>query len=115
MSTRDLIFLIEHPKINFFELIIEFGKEFFEKDGDYIGEFRHWVTGLLSKLVEKEPRYLTDKINELIVEDVIQVREHEIPNEKLGFSEVKIDYSLMDEFSILLYNRLRYSLMKYNV
>jgi len=115
LGVHDLVFLIEHPKINFFELMIEFGKELFEKDGEYIGECRLWITDLLHKLVEREPRYLASKINELILEDIIKVREYEIPSDRWGFKEVKIDYSLMDEFSILLYNRLRHSLMKYNV
>ena len=115
LGVNDLIFLIEHPKINLFELLIEFGKKFFDRDGDYIGEFRQWITDLLGRLVKRRPKYLASKINELIVEDIIKVREHEIFNEKLGIHETKVDYSLMDEFSILLYNRLRYSLMKYNV
>jgi len=115
LGVNELLFLIEHPKINLFELLIEFGKKLFDRDGDYIGEFRQWITDLLGRLVKWRPKYLANKINELIVEDIIKVREHEIFNEKLGNNEIKIDYSLMDEFSILLYNRLRYSLMKYNV
>ncbi len=39
LSVIDLIFLIEHPKINLYELMIKFGKNFFEKDSNYIGEF----------------------------------------------------------------------------
>jgi len=39
LSVIDLIFLIEHPKINLYELLIKFGKNFFEKDSNYIGEF----------------------------------------------------------------------------
>lgn len=102
LGACDLIFLIEHPKINFFELLIKFGGKILEKDGGYIGESRQWVSDLLNRLNKRKPKYLAEKIRELVRKDIIKVRFH---TEKLNIYK-KVDYSLMTEFSILLYNHL---------
>ena len=50
LSSNSIIFLVEFPKIRLFELLIKFGKKFFESDGEFIGDFRQWVSKILRKL-----------------------------------------------------------------
>lgn len=101
LNLDEIIFLIEHPKVKLFELLIKFGKNYFEKDGNFIGEFRLWVLKFLHKLTKERPKYFKVKVEELIKNGSIA-----------GINNCKdyssVDYSLLDEFSILLINRLRY-------
>lgn len=107
LTVNSIFFLIEHPKIMLFELLIKYGNFFFYKDGDQIGPFRQWISRILDKLWKYKFEFLQNKIRRLVEGGIIQVREYEYLDEKLGFYRKKIDYSIMDEFSILLYNRLR--------
>lgn len=107
--TRDLVFLIEHPKINLFELLIKFGEEFFNsKDGPYIGASRQWASNLIHRLIQERPEFLKNTIQKFIEEDIIKVRKVNILKGKNGeeIYDTKIDHSQMGEFSIMLYNAL---------
>lgn len=58
LSENDIIFLVERPKINFLELLINFGKNLFDKDGEYIGEYRSWTGDILHRLNKYRPTEL---------------------------------------------------------
>jgi hypothetical protein len=107
--TRDLVFLIEHPRINLFELLIKFGEEFFKSiDGPYIGASRQWSSNLIHRLIHERPEFLKKKIQNLIEEDIIKVTKVNILKDINGkeIYDTKIDYSQMGEYSIKLYNAL---------
>ena len=115
LNTNDLFFLIEHPKINLFELLISFGEKYFEKEGNYIGDFRQWINYILDILTQKKPKFLEKKIKMLIKEHKIKIKYIPFSNERTGAQETKVDYSIMDEFSILLLNNLKYGLKKFDI
>ena len=107
LTSNSIIFLIEHPQIKLFDLLIKYGKKFFDKDRDLIGYFRQWIFRILDKLWKYEFKYLQNKIRELIERNIIRIKKYECFDKKSRFYRKNIDYSIMDEFSILLYNRLR--------
>ncbi len=112
LSENDIIFLVEHPKINLFELLIDFGKKFFDMDGRYIGEYRTWITDILHRLNKFRPKYLERKVRDLIKRDKIKIRKILVFDDVVGVNLPKLDYSLMDEFSIRLFNALYYGQQK---
>lgn len=106
LSVNDIFFLMEQPKINLFELLIKFGKKVFDKDGDFIAEYRSWTSELIYKLNKFRPKIFERKVRELIKKDIIKVRKK---SRSVGDVYVdQIDYSLMDEFSIRLFNTFYY-------
>lgn len=98
--------VVEHPKINLFELLIEFGKKLWDKDGEYIGEYRTWTGDLLHKLNKNRPEILEKVVKYLIKKDKIKLRKKS--ELVIDIYIDKVDYSLMDEFSIRLFNALYY-------
>ena len=115
LNINELVFLIEHPKINLFELLITFGEKYFEKNGNYIGDFRLWINYILDILTQKKPKFLEKKIRMLIKEHKIRIKYMPFSNERTEAQETKVDYSIMDEFSILLLNNLKYGLRKFDI
>lgn len=105
LNLKALTFLIEHPKINFFDLLIKFGQSHFEK-------FRFSILDCLKKLLKYTPDFFREKV-ELLVKDRILTfpAEKKIASEFNGkiFYENQLDYSDIDDFSIILY--LRYKLL----
>jgi len=115
LSSNDLIFLIEHPCINLVELLIKFGRKYFEEESDFIGDFRKWINYILDTLIQKEPEFIERIIRDLIKEQKITVKYISYINDKTGVKETKVDYSIMDDFSIMLYNTLKYNFMKLHI
>ncbi len=100
LSSREIIFLTEHPKINLFELIIKYGKNYFDKNRD----FAQWTSNFLIKLSKVNKKYLEKKIKALLCTKH-KIVFKEIDNK--NFYQIKLDFSKMDEFSIQLYYLLR--------
>ncbi len=115
LSENDIIFLIEHPKINLLELLFDFGRRLFDKDGEYIGEYRTWTGEILHRLNKYRPEFLEKKVKDLIKKVKIKIRKVSILDKVVGVNVFKLDYSLMDEFSIRLFNCVYYGLRKFDI
>lgn len=115
LSENDIIFLIEHPKINLFELLIAFGKGLFNKDGEYIGEHRTWTSEILRRLSKSRLKYLERKVRDLIKKDKIKIRKILVFDDVARVSIARLDYSLMDEFSIRLFNSVYYNIGDFDI
>lgn len=113
LSLNDIVFLVCHPKINLFELLIKFGKKLFDKDGEYIGEYRTWTGGLLNILNKNRSEILEKTVKDLIKKDKVKIRKVSVFNDTVGVNMSKLNYSLMDEFSIRLFNALYYGQGKF--
>ncbi len=101
---KAIIFLIEHPKINLLELLIKFGQSYIEK-------FRFWILNTLKQLLKHHPDFFREKVELLLKGKTLpSPKDIKIEREFNGtkYYEHRLDYSNMNEFSILLY--LRYKL-----
>ncbi|MFX1345412.1 MAG: hypothetical protein ACFFAI_09920 [Promethearchaeota archaeon] len=110
MKVNDLIFLVSHPKINLFEILIKFGKKLWDKDGEFIGEYRSWTGDLIRMLNKHYPLRLENIVRNLIKKDIIKLRRKKEQINSITID--RVDYSLMDEFSIRLFNALYYGQKK---
>ena len=92
---RAILFLIEHPNINLFELFIKFGHL-------YIRDYYPWIFKFFERLIKKEPIFFENKIESLLQKGDL-VLPKRIANSKDG--EPKLDYSEMDDFSKVFFTR----------
>jgi len=93
LSARTILFLIEHPYLNLFELFFKFGHL-------YLKTFSEWIFKSLDRLVKKNPEFFWNKIDFFLKKGYLR-----LPVMKSTPDDVKLDYSEMDDFSILFFNK----------
>ena len=102
LRINEIIFLCEHPKINLLELLIKF-------EQPYIENYSDWISKFFGKLIKKKPRFLKNKIEILREKGVLPIP---VERECLGNNKTTLDYSGMNDISIMLYNMYK-SLVDY--
>ena len=98
---RAILFLIKHPKINLFELLIRFGRY-------YLTDFYPWIFKFFKRLKKKELKLFKKEIESLLEKGYILTPATEEYSEKIGdytFHDKRSDYSGMDEFAQVFYTR----------
>ncbi|MFW9877283.1 MAG: hypothetical protein ACFFG0_29685 [Candidatus Thorarchaeota archaeon] len=95
---RTIIFSIDDPRLNLLELIVKFGNLYYKK---YYKSFSSWIIKFLDRLVRKKPKFFREKIELFFEKGYLN-----LPVKKKSLGEVdQLDFSEMDDFSIILYNR----------
>ena len=93
-SIRAIKFSSDHPSLNLLELIIRFGNLYYES-------FSSWIIKFLDRIVRKKPEFFREKIDLFLKKGYIN-----LPIKKKSLEDVdQLDFSEMDDFSIILYNR----------
>lgn len=98
---RALLFLMEHPKVNLFELLIKYGHL-------YLEEFYPWIFKFFGRLKKKEPELFKKKVDLLLKKGYLLIPATKEYSEKIGdftFHDKRSDYSGMDEFAQVFYYR----------
>jgi len=91
---KTILFLIEHPILNLFELIIKFGRY-------YLRDYYPWIFKFFERLIKKEPTFFENKLESVLKKGILI-----LPKKK--YSKVygtQLDYSGMDDFSKVFYTR----------
>ena len=94
LKMRAILFLIDHPKLNLFELFIKFGYL-------YIRDYYPWIFKFFERLIKKKPIFFENKIESLL-------KKGKLVLPKMKYSKVygpQIDYSGMDDFAQVFYTR----------
>lgn len=94
-KTRTILFLIEHPILNLFELLIKFGCYYFK-------DYYPWIFKFFDRLKKKKPIFFENKVKQLFKKGDL-VLPKKFTNSNLY--EQRLDYSEMDEFSKVFYTR----------
>lgn len=99
LSARAVIFLVEHPKINFIELLTKY-------EQCYVENYKFWILDSLEKLIKNRPESFKSKIEMLLEKGLLvfpRERKDLIDINGLKFNETRLDYSEMNDFTIALY------------
>lgn len=98
---RAILFLIEHPKLNLFELLIKYGRF-------YLEEFHPWIFKFFERLIKKEPELFKKKVELLLERGYTLFPTSKVSIEKIAnytFHDKRLDYSGMDDFAQVFYSR----------
>ena len=98
---RTILFLIKHPKLNLFELLIKYGHL-------YLRDYYPWIFKFFERLIKKEPELFKRKVELLLEKGYLLFPTTKVSLEKIADMktyERRLDYSEMDEFAQVFYSR----------
>jgi len=98
---REIQFLIEHPILDLFELLIKFGRY-------YLKDYYPWIFKFFERLIKKEPELFKKKVELLLEKGYKLFPASKVSLEKIANMrtyERRLDYSGMDDFAKVFYTR----------
>ncbi|KKK43244.1 hypothetical protein LCGC14_0911180 [marine sediment metagenome] len=96
LNLRTMIFFIEHPHLNLFELLIKYADSYFSR-------YHHWIIKFLDHLYKSCPELFEDKINLFLKKGYSLLPPRRIGKKESGMN--LFDFSKMNKFTIVLYTR----------
>ena len=98
---RVILFLIDHPTLNLFELLIKFGRY-------YLRDYYLWIFKFFGRLKKREPELFKKKVELLLEKGYLLFPTTKVSLEKIANMktyERRLDYSEMDDFAQVFYMR----------